>query len=220
MIIDLKQEQIVIYINDDASGQFKKLSEKMLGNDVYKGIKSVLSFKEYKSLIGKRTFESNEDVTAYDYMFSYLDKYEERIQRKDVLPNLKLQLDYHLYNELETIQEVFDSPKINIDKKILPLIFPNIPENLNFPLMYRLYSIHGTTENFDTENLSEAEVDEMIKEGLNHTLKNETIVQKVIERKISKKDISIDLSNYHETDPGYVLRAQKRLSSGAGFGDD
>ena len=146
-----------------------------------------------------------------------MDEYNERLQRKDVLPKLKLQLDFHLFNEGNIVQDVFASPKINIDQEILPLLFPNIPEDLDFPLISNVYTINGSTKKFDANSLSEGDIQAIINDGLEESLESKTRLSKIIERKITKQDVFIDLSNYYETDAVNLLE-KKYYSGGGGFG--
>ena len=211
VLIDLKKERITLYKNEGKTWMEK------LANDEYDGIKSSMSFEEYNSYVEEYKFDSSDKASCYDYMFSYLEEYNELLQRKDVLPKLKLQLDFHLFNEGNTVQDVFASPKININKEILPLLFPNIPEDLDFPLISNVYTINGSTKEFDANSLSEDDIQAMINDGLEESLESKTRLSKIIERKITKQDVFIDLSNYYETDAVNLLE-KKYYSGGGGFG--
>ena len=211
VLIDLKKERITLYKNEGKTWMEK------LAIDEYDGIKSSMSFEEYNSYVEEYKFDSIDKASCYDYMFSYLDEYNGLLQRKDVLPKLKLQLDFHLFNEGNTVQDVFASPKINIDKEILPLLFPNIPEDLDFPLISNVYTINGSTKEFDANSLSEDDIQAMINDGLEESLESKTRLSKIIERKITKQDVFIDLSNYYETDAVNLLK-KKYYSGGGGFG--
>jgi len=207
MVVDIPNEKVVLYTN---TGSF------------FEKHKCTLSFSEFKAVLKENMFPEYDAVSSYDYFFSYLENYTPIIKREDVINVGPLQLDYTFYKNKRLTQEVFDSPSINVNKKVLPIIFPNIPKTSHFPMGYLVRYNHTINDsNSPSEKDSEEVLQEKIKNTYNNMQDDDHIsLIKLIDRKINSSELNVDLSSYKEVYFGDIISDFNTHSSRGGFGDD
>ncbi len=166
IIIDLEKDSVLLYLCEleGYEGLEKSIKEKIekglkenLGlNDTpdfskwVKNVKHKLSIADYQKYLADKPFHHGMPHPI-DLSFTYLDK-KEYVNPKIVKDSMNIQgfsCDYTQYKGELFQHKIFDTKEINIDRKILNMLFVNLPKEINFPINYQHTTILTEISNED-----------------------------------------------------------------------
>ena len=187
--------------------------------NTYGGAKwTAYTIEEYKNALALDTFPYASIVTPYDYTYSFLDDYTAIVEKDNALAIESLQLDYKLYSNLSIRQENFDTYEIKVRREMIALVFPNMPDNVHFPLLFKISNnIDNANINNET-NLSEKGWKNKISQLLNELSNKENRVKSIQRGEVDPSLFKFEDTDFIKTRPEYFFNTYS--GGGSSWGDD
>ncbi|AWH74047.1 hypothetical protein DCS32_07710 [Dokdonia sp. Dokd-P16] len=186
--------------------------------NTYGGAKwTAYTIEEYKNALANDTFPYASIVTSYDYTYSFLDDYTTIADKENALAIESLQLDYKLYGDLDIRQENFDTDEIKVRREMIALVFPNMPENVHFPLLFKISKNTGDASINDETNLSEKGWKNKINQVFNELSTKENKVKSIQRGEVNPSLFKFEDTDFIKTRPEYFFQT---YSGGSSWGDD
>lgn len=186
--------------------------------NTYGGAKwTTYTIKGYKNALARDTFPYAPIVASYDYTYSFLNDYTAIVAKENALEIESLQLDYKLYSNLSIRQENFDTDEIKVRREMIALVFPNMPENVHFPLLFKVSKNTGDNGFDNKTNLSEKGWKDKITQVFNELNTKENKVKSIQRGEVDPSLFEFNDTDFIETRPEYFFKSH---NSGSSWGDD
>ncbi len=175
------------------------------------------TIEEYKNTLAKVTFPYASIVTPYDYTYSFLNDYTAIVAKENALEIESLQLDYKLYSNLSLRQENFDTDEIKVKREMIALVFPNMPKDVHFPLLFKISKNTGDNNLKNETNLSEKGWKDKITQVLNELTTKENKVKSIQRGEVHPSLFEFKEEDFIKTRPEYLFNS---YNNGSSWGDD
>ncbi|WP_298322586.1 hypothetical protein [uncultured Dokdonia sp.] len=186
--------------------------------NTYGGAKwTTYTIEGYKNALARDTFPYAPIVASYDYTYSFLNDYTAIVAKENALEIESLQLDYKLYSNLSIRQENFDTDEIKVRREMIALVFPNMPENVHFPLLFKVSKNTGDNGIDNKTNLSEKGWKDKITQVFNELNTKENKVKSIQRGEVDPSLFEFNDTDFIETRPEYFFKSH---NSGSSWGDD
>lgn len=187
VIVDLEKDSIVFYYVDELLG---------------KKIKHTTSIKDYNTSHKYNTFP-NTLPSPIDNTFNLLPDYNLIKQIKNSTEIKGFKSDYTLYKDESKIfkQEIYDSKDIKIKREFLEIVFPNIPDEINFVLKSDLKTTISDINNDSIINSKQSKAIDLFLRDIFQKSDEKTDLEKIANNKwvqfglnILKKGIDLNIN--------------------------
>lgn len=202
IIVDKSKNEVILYSNDSSA------------------MYTVSTIEEYKKYLQENLFDYYSYVSSYDYTYSYLDDYISIASKKDVKQLPDVTLNYNLYTDEYIRQEVFDTGDFNVDRSIVEIVFPGVPSDVKFPLLFKITKSDPKDDPV-LGKLSENEWTQHIADVLDNLSTLETKVKSISKEEVSDEDFTFNTDKFDLVTNDIFFRSHFSTGSGgSSWGDD